>query len=202
MTARSRYLLISVFAIGIAVPTSIGIAQPRVVAATPLTVAMEDCKVEGPARFNSDVSFLAILFGGGRTKEQLVKRGSAEVADEKFTVYLPKAKAYSVVNTKPGELLANTSTLVYVDYNGDGKLTEYEGRHADLPLRLGDQMFEVAEIAKDGSRIELRPSKAPLAGAIVGRRCPAFSFKTPDGQVVSNETVAGKTLILDVWSFT
>jgi hypothetical protein len=63
-------------------------------------------------------------------------------------------------------------------------------------------MFDVAEIAADGSRLVLKPSKSPLRGVIVGRRCPPFSFKTADGQAVSFESFAGKAFILDIWSIT
>jgi hypothetical protein len=63
-------------------------------------------------------------------------------------------------------------------------------------------MFDVAEIAKDGSRVILKPSESPLRGVIVGRTCPPFSFQTEDDKEVSSQTTAGKALILDVWSFT
>ena len=73
---------------------------------------------------------------------------------------------------------------------------------ANLPIRLGDKMFDVAEIAADGSRITLKASKAPLSGVILGRKCPPFSFKTADGKIVSDETLSGKAVLLDIWSIT
>ena len=167
----------------------------------PITVAMEDCKAERPGSL-SGTSILSLLFGGGRKNEPLVKRGTVEVDGQKWNFYLPKAKSYPLVNKNPGDPLDNTSTLISIDQNGDGKLTDEEGWYVDMPLRFGDKMFEVTEIADDGSKVVLKPSSAPLRGAVVGRACPAFSFKTADGQVVSNETFAGKTLILDIWSFT
>jgi hypothetical protein len=63
-------------------------------------------------------------------------------------------------------------------------------------------MFEVSHLAADGSRIVLKPSKAPLRGVIVGRVCPPFSFKTADGKKVSRDSLAGKAFLLDIWSLT
>ena len=96
----------------------------------------------------------------------------------------------------------NTSTLISVDQNGDGRLTENDGWFANLPLRLGDKMFDVAEIAGDGSRIVLKPSNSSLRGVVVGRTCPPFSFKTADGEEINRESLAGKPFLLDIWSIT
>jgi hypothetical protein len=162
-----------------------------------ITVAMEDCKATRPG---VPKGILDVLIG---TKEQLVKRGVAVVDGQKYTLYLPKAKAYTLKNaSKKDHGFENTSTRLSIDQKGDGKLTEADHWFANLPIRLGDRMFEVTEIAKDGSRVVLRPSKAPLSGALVGRVCPPFSFKTADGKVVSRESLAGKAFVLDVWSIT
>jgi hypothetical protein len=116
---------------------------------------------------------------------------------------LPQAKVYSVKNAKPSDADSeNTSTLISVDQNGDGRITDADGWFANLPLRLGDKMFDVTEIAADASRIVLKPSKSPLRGVIVGRTCPPFSFKTAEGKVVSLENLARKPFILDIWSIT
>jgi len=171
-------------------------------AADPITITMEDCKVTGPLKITSDVSLFRMIFSGP-PREELVKRGTADVAGQKHVFYLPKAKAYTVENTGPADSgFENTSTTIYVDHDGDGRLTEVEGWSANLPLRLGDAMFDVTEIAADGSRLALKPSKAPLRGVIVGRGCPPFAFKTADGQEVSRESLAGKAFVLDVWSIT
>jgi len=99
---------------------------------------------------------------------------------------LPQAKAYSVKNTKPSDADSeNTSTLISVDQNGVGHITDADGWFANLPLRLGDKMYDVTEIAADGSQIVMKPSKSPLRGVIVGRTCPPFSFKTADGKAVA-----------------
>jgi hypothetical protein len=122
---------------------------------------------------------------------------------QKYNLYLPKAKSYTTKNSKPSDWgYENTSTAISIDQTGNGKLTEADSWFANLPLRLGDRMFDVAEIAADGSRVVLKPSKAPLSGIIVGRRCPEFSFKTADGKSISREGLAGKAFLLDVWSVT
>jgi hypothetical protein len=143
-----------------------------------------------------------MLFAGPPQLE-LVKRGTVQVDRQKYTLYLAKAKSYSTKNTGPSDCdNDNTSTLISVDQNGDGGLTENDGWFANLPLRLGDKMFDVAEIAGDGSRIVLKPSKSSLRGVIVGRTCPPFSFKTADGKEINRESLAGKPFLLDIWSIT
>jgi hypothetical protein len=193
---RSLFLLLLL-------PAALGTARPgRAEGPAAVTVRMEACKVSGPVRITSDTSLLRAIFVGP-PREELVKRGTAEVDGQKYTLYLPKAKAYSTKNTKPSDSGSeNTSTLIYVDHKGDGRLTADEGWFANLPLRLGDKMFDVTEIAADGSKVVLRPSKAPLRGVIVGRKCPDFSFKTADGKEVSRASLAGKPFLLDVWSIT
>jgi hypothetical protein len=170
--------------------------------AAALTVVMEDCKATRPGTLTSDTSVLRLMFTG-LPREELVKRGTVEVDGQKYTLYLPKAKSYSVKNTKSSDSsMENNSTHLSVDQKGDGRLTETDGWFANLPLRLGDRMFDVVEIAAGGTRIVLRPSKSALRGVIVGRTCPPFSFKTADGKEVSRESLAGKPFLLDIWSFT
>jgi hypothetical protein len=168
-----------------------------------ITVVMEDCKASRPAKITGAASALAFLIAGRPSEEELVKRGTVQVDGRKYTLYLPRARSYSTKNTGPSDSdFDNTSTLISVDQAGDGRLTERDSWFANLPLRLGDRMFDVAEIAADGSRVVLKPSKAPLRGAIVGRTCPPFSFKTADGMEVSRDRLAGKPFLLDIWSTT
>jgi hypothetical protein len=167
-----------------------------------VTAAMEDCKAARPAKITNVAGALKRLIAGP-PEDELVKRGTVQVERRKYTLYLPRAKSYSTKNTGPSDCdNDNTSTLIVVDQNGDGRLTENDGWFANLPLRLGDKMFDVAELAADGSRIVLKPSKSPLRGVIVGRACPPFSFKTADGKEVTRESLAGKPFLLDVWSVT
>jgi hypothetical protein len=188
--------------LGITLPGESRAQKPSAEQATLITVAMEDCKANRPGKITSDTGVLRMIFAGP-PKEELVKRGTVHVDGQKYMLYLPKAKSYSIKNTKPDDSdFENTSTLISVDHNSDGSLTEDEGWFANLPLRLGDKMFDVAEIAADGSRVVLKPSSSPLHGVIVGRTCPPFSFKTADGKEVSRESLAGKPFLLDIWSIT
>ncbi len=167
-----------------------------------ISIVMEDCKATRPGKITAGTGILSLLFSGP-PRDKLVKSGTVPVDGRDFTLYLPGAESYSTENTGSGDSdFENTSTLISVDQNGDGELTDDEGWFANLPLRLGEKMFDVLEIAEDGSRIVLRPSKSPLRGLIVGRTCPPFAFETAEGEEVSLETLAGKPFILDIWSFT
>jgi hypothetical protein len=167
-----------------------------------ITVVMEDFKGSRAAKITNAGSALRMLFAGP-PKDELVKRGTVQVDDQKYILYLAKAKSYSTKNTGRTDCDSdNTSTLISVDQNGDGKLREDDGWFANLPMRLGDRMFDVVEIAADGSRIVLKPSRSSLRGVIIGRTCPPFSFKTADGKEVNRESLAGKLFLLDIWSIT
>jgi hypothetical protein len=201
---RRRFLLLPLLLA--ALPGSPLWGEHRVYKVAPkggtITVVMEDCKASRPGKLTNAAGVLRLLFAGPPTDE-LVKRGTVEVDRRKYTLYLPRARSYATKNTGPSDCdNDNTSTLLSVDQNGDGVLTENDGWFANLPLRLGDRMFDVAEIAGDGSRIVLKPSRSPLRGVIVGRTCPPFSFRTADGKEVSRESLAGKPFLLDVWSIT
>jgi hypothetical protein len=170
--------------------------------AAAIAVVMADCKASRPGKITNVLAALRMVVAG-RPRDQLVKRGTVQVDRQKYTLYLARAKSYSTKNTGPSDRDSdNTSTLISVDQNGDGRMTENDGWFASLPLRLGDRMFDVAEIAADGSRIVLKPSKSPLRGVIVGRICPPFYFETADGKKVNRESLAGKPFLLDIWSIT
>ena len=163
-----------------------------------MTIKMEDCDA---SRTRAPKGILEALLG--RTKDQLAKRGIVEVEGVKYTLYLPKEQAYSVKNTaKKDNALENTSTQLTIDQNGDGKFRETDNWFANLPIRLGDKMFDVISIDADGSRIDLKPSKSPLRGALIGRICPPFSFKAADDKEISRDSLLGKAFLLDIWSVT
>jgi len=163
-----------------------------------ITLKMEDCQV---SRSRIPTGVLEALTGSG--KDQLIKRGVVELEGKKYTLYLPKAKSYTVKNTgKRDHDFENNSTLLTIDQKGDAKFTEADNWFANLPVRLGDKMFDVVDIAKEGNEVILRPSKAPLSGALIGRCCPDFTFKTADGKEISRETLQGKAFLLDIWSIT
>jgi hypothetical protein len=168
-----------------------------------MTVVMEDCKAKRPGKITASTGGLLSLLFSGPPKDRLVKRGTISVDGQEYTLYLPKADSYSTTNSGTDDSDSeNTSTLISIDQNGDGKLTDDESWFANLPVRLGDTMFDLAKIAGDGSQIILRPSKSPLRGVVIGRTCPPFSFVTADGEEVSLEKMAGKAFILDIWSYT
>ena len=203
MQHRSLFILLLLPALpGWGLPGGSRAEKPTPKEAAAITVVMEDCKATRPGKLTSAGSALRMLFAGP-PRDELVKRGTVQVDRQKYTLYLARAKSYSTKNTGPSDCdFDNTSTLISVDQNGDGRLTENDGWFANLPLRLGDRMFDVAELAADGSRIVLKPSKASLRGVIVGRTCPPFSFKTADGKEVSRDGLAGKPFLLDIWSVT
>jgi hypothetical protein len=176
--------------------------EPQAAPTADVTIVMENCKASRPGKITADTSILKMVFSGP-PQDKLVKRGTVQVDGQDYTLYLPKSESYSTKNTGEGDSgFENTSTLISVDHNRDGKLTDDEGWFANLPLRLGDKMFDVAEIAQDGGKIVLKPSQSPIRGVIVGRTCPPFSYKTADGDEVGLESLAGKAFILDIWSFT
>jgi hypothetical protein len=203
MQHRSLLLLLLLPAVpGSALPGGGRADKPAPKEEAAITVVMEDCKAGRPGKITNAVSALRLLIAGP-PKHELVKRGTVQVDRQKYTLYLAKAKSYPTKNTGPSDCdNDNTSTLISVDQNGDGRLTEHDGWFANLPLRLGDKMFDVAEIAADGSRIVLKPSKTSLRGVIVGRTCPPFAFKTADGKEINRESLAGKPFLLDIWSIT
>ena len=189
---------------GSGAPDATAAKGPPVLADEPveMTIVMEDCKAKRPGKITSSTGLLSLIFSGP-PKDRLVKRGTVSVDGQDYTLYLPKADSYSTTNSGTDDSDSeNTSTLISIDENGDGKLTNDESWFASLPVRLGDKMFDLAEIASDGSQIILRPSKPPLRGVVVGRTCPPFSFETADGEEVSLEKMAGRAFILDIWSFT
>jgi hypothetical protein len=200
-THYTLFLLVLSAALGTGLPGAYFAQEPAAERAAPLTVRMEDCKTTRPARITSDTGILGLLFG--LSTEELAKRGTLTVDGHKYTLYLPKAKTYTTKNAKADDSeFENTSTLITVDQQGNGRLTKEDGWFANLALRLGDKMFDVAEIAADGSQIVLRPSQSPQRGVIVGRQCPVFTFKTPEDKEISRERLVGKPFLLDIWSIT
>ncbi len=179
-------------------------ASPSTQASVPhgFTIEMSPCKAERRGRLTSGTSILRLMLSGP-PKEKLVHKGELVLEGRTHTFYLPKAKSYSVKNTGDTDSHHdNTSTLLSIDANGDGELSDQEGWFANMPIRLDDAMFEITSIADDGGRIELKRSQAPLRGLIVGRKCPPFSFKTTDDRKVRLDDYRGKALLLDVWTVT
>src|SRR5262245_36661684 len=165
-----------------------------------LTIHLEDCEASRPGRVKPDVlkdlkpedlkndpEGARRLIEDAFKPEKLVKRGRIQVKEGSFDIYLPESEEpYTIVNKGASEAdHENLSTLISIDANGDGKLTEEEGWFASQPIRIADRMWEVASIAPDGSRIEIRPSAKRLQGLVLGRKCPPFSYQTEEGKRIT-----------------
>ncbi len=118
-------------------------------------------------------------------------------------IYIPDREQYPLTNTGDNDTrYSNTSTFVSIDHNGDGKFEDYESVPTNLPIRLFDSMFLVKLIDKARPEITIQELNLPLAGAVLGRKCPEFWYETVEGRVVSNETILGAVTILDIWAST
>jgi hypothetical protein len=168
-----------------------------------VTIRMENCRASRPG----DIKIVVDKAGRANIiparEEALVKRGSVAVDGETFAIYLPKAASYPIRNTGGDDTgFSNTSTLLAIDNNLDGKITQDENRYANLPLRIGDRSFRLKSIARDGSSLVLLPLEGPVQGLAVGRSCPPFSYQALDGRMVKNEDYKGRAFLIDVWSTT
>ncbi|MFK7767320.1 MAG: hypothetical protein AB8B55_08870 [Mariniblastus sp.] len=158
----------------------------------------ETCKTTRPP---ATFSMGALLFG--QRDEVLNRKCSIEVQGKKMDIYLPRAREYPIENTAvDNTVVSNTATYISVDQNGDGVLESHEAMPTNLPIRILDSMYRVADIAKDGSSISLTKSDGPLFGVVLNRKCPEFSFQSLDGQTISDTSILGKVTLLDIWAVT
>ena len=134
-------------------------------------------------------------------KPEPMVRGDVDLDSQKVAIYIPARGPYSLKSEKTHSF-ENTSTGVFVDSNGDGRLDESECWWASMPIRLADSMFTVKDIDPGGTWIRFSRSSLPLSGVVVGKPCPPFSFQTMDGKTVSLADFKGKSFLLDVWSMT
>ncbi len=138
-----------------------------------------------------------------KSSTKLVKKGAVQVDGTAFDLYLPREKnGYSHV-PRPEQkavLVTLTSTWLAVDQDRDGKIALEESYFAELPLRIGDAMFDVVDIAKDGSSITLRRREGPLAGAVMGRKAAAFEWTAEDGRKLTNRSFENRVLVIDCWA--
>ncbi len=132
--------------------------------------------------------------------EKLV-RGDVAIGGEKCTFYIPLYGPHPLTS-KDNHSFENTSTQMSVDVNHDGDLDRSENWWSSLPVRLGDQMFDVKGIDPGSKWILFGKSSAPLSGLVVGKPCPGFQFVTTDGKPVDLADYKGKALLIDVWSMT
>jgi hypothetical protein len=139
----------------------------------------------------------------GLPTEKLTHRGEVEVDGTRWTIWLADAKSYPLVNRGMSDAdLFNDAARLSIDTDGDGRFDDVENWCANLPVRIGDTMFDVKAIAEDGASITLERSKSPLRGIVVGRRVPPFELTTEGGAKFSDASLAGKPYLLDLWSVT
>lgn len=132
-------------------------------------------------------------------EEQLVS-GNVTVKGEKFAIGIPKDGPYELKADE--DEYKNSSMRISVDANNDGRLPDHESWFSSNPFRIGDSMFTVSAVDPGGTWITLAKSNVPLAGVVLGRRCPDFELWTTTGKKVTLADYKGKHLLLDVWSMT
>jgi hypothetical protein len=168
------------------------LARPLPAQEAPIVVALAPCELKRPVR-----GFYV------KSSRDLVRKGSLTVGSETFDLYLPKEKggwSHTARPERKDTLVALTSTWLAVDQDHDGKIAIDESYFAELPLRIGDTMFDVVGIAADGSTISLRRREGPLAGAVRGRKAAAFEWAATDGRKLSNASYENRVLVIDCWA--
>jgi len=180
------------------------IAQPKA-AADEVVVALSPTDTHRPENihFTFDANGKPNF---GQPEEEKLVRGDLTVDNgngkkEQMSFFLPMFGPHPLTSSDKHSY-QNTSTLISVDSKHNGQLERNEQWWTTLPIRLGDRMFDVRAIDPGSKWILLRQSQAKLAGAVVGKHCPDFSFTTTDGKPVSLAGYKGKWLLLDVWSMT
>ena len=129
------------------------------------------------------------------------RHGRVVVNHQETDLYLARNPPYTSVSSQR-EAWADTSALLLIDQNHDGRISQDECRNVSLPVRIGDSMYTVQHIASNGSEITFVPSGMPLQSMAVGRRCPAFAYQSLSGKSVSLQSMKGKAFLIDIWSFT
>jgi hypothetical protein len=167
-------------------------AAPLPVQDAGIVVSMAPCELKRPVR-----GFYV------KSSRELVRKGSLEVGGETFEIYLPKEKNGWSHRPRPEleeGLVSLTSTWLSVDQDHDGKLAVDESYFAELPLRIGDTMFDVVDIASDGATLTLRRRDGPLQGAVRGRKAAAFEWTATDGRKLNNASYENRVLVIDCWA--
>ncbi len=170
----------------------------------PVTIKMKPVasEVSGEKPIQGLSGLLGRLFLGNRS-QPMQWQGSLSIDGKLHTFFLPEAKTYSTDNpSKQSWQQENKSSQICIDANADGNITIDERWFSNLPVRFGNRMFDVTRLARDGSQLTLAPSKAPLSGLVLGKKCPPFSFLDEDKKTRSLDQYRGKILLVDVWSIT
>ena len=165
----------------------------------PIVLSLEACEL---TRTRPQLGNIVSLLIFGRSADKMVWKGAIPSgSNQGVSIYLPKAREYSLQNTGPdGTIVNNTATYVSVDQNGDGVLAEWEASAADRPIRIRDTMYRITEIDVNNRTLTLQQLNMPLRGSLVGFRCPDFEFTTLDGATITNKSILGKVTVLDVWA--
>lgn len=135
-----------------------------------------------------------------RMADEKMARGMTDIDGEKIVFYLPARGPY-FLSSDP-DAFDNQSVEISIDGNNDGKLSRSESWWASNPLRLGNRMFDVKQVDAGGTWVLLAKSSSPLSGLVIGKPCPPFALTMADGKTTTLADYKGKTLLLDVWSFT
>lgn len=164
-----------------------------------MVISLESCDL---TRTKPQMGNLVSLLLSGRQSEKMVWKATLTSGpDQGVSIYLPKAKRYSMRNTgSDGTIVSNTAAYISVDQNGDGVLADWEAAPLDRPVRIRDSMYRVSEINVKNKSLTLHQLDMPLKGSLVGFRCPDFEYTALDGSVISNKSILGKTTILDIWA--
>ena len=133
---------------------------------------------------------------------ELTMRGDVSIDERKLTFYLPDGP-YALKNTGASDFtMENTATCLAIDADADGRIADEENWFSNLPIRIGDRMFDLRAIGSDGKRIELAPSLKPVSGIVVGQKVPPFSYTTTGGKTLTQDDYRGRAFLIDIWSVT
>jgi hypothetical protein len=133
-------------------------------------------------------------------KDEVLVSGRIKVDGENFEIGIPNVGPY-LLTTEEDEY-RNTSMRVSIDADNNGELPDHESWFSSNPFRIGDRMFTVRAVDPGGTWMTLAKSDVPLAGVILGRRCPDFELWSTSGKKLTLSDYKGKYLLLDVWSMT
>src|SRR5262245_15110437 len=125
-----------------------------------ITITRTDCPVSQPGTKTKEITRL-LLATSTFAKEGMARHGPLRVAGRTYAVDLPRARSYSLRNAAATDLrLLNTSGVIYIDQNGDGRPTPDEAWNANRPIWVADQMVDVVDLAADAIASAARPNGA------------------------------------------
>ncbi len=97
--------------------------------------------------------------------------------------------------------------MFVIDVDGDGELLMTSDSHElfslDEPFNIAGNVYEVAAVSEDGSRIEIVESDAdvpPRYPLLDGFAAPPFEGVDTTGELISLESLRGEIIVLDFWA--